>query len=273
MATKPPAPAPSTRPTLTTKNPTTTTTTSSFIETLSTSNVDGSTQTSINPSATNSTIHNPILGDPSLEGAYKFIGIILIYSVVFLVCFIIFAILTYRAIKTKTDTSPDPGIRLNTIRKKQKTNIFKPLENDKDSVSSRKAFAGIDFPMPSASKRRASQDHKIRCYPENSAPDFNRDYDNTSTHEMYIQTRSSPVPSLTRSSSTDIIPSSFRKDERPHKVPNHSNEETEYDTQDKPIALFQDDGHCYTLRKKPTKPPPGQGDRDRDQDWIKGYQG
>ena len=251
MATKPPAPAPSTRPTLTTKNPTTTTTKSSFIETLSTSNVDGSTQTSINPSVTNSIIHKPILGDPSLEGAYKFIGTILIYSVVFLIFFIIFAILTCRAIRTKTNTSPDPAIRLNTIRKKQKTNIFKPLEDDQNSVSSTMAFARVGFPKPSASKQfneRAS-DHEIRCYSE---PGFNRDYE--STHDMFIQPKSSRAQSPSRSSSK-ISTSSLRKGEG-SQVPNRSNEEIENDNQDQPIALLYDGGHRYTI-KKPRKLPSG----------------
>jgi len=258
MATKPPAPAPSTRPSLTTKNPITTTTTSSFIETLSTSNVDGSSQTSIIPSVTNS--HNPILGEPSLDGAYKFIGTILIYSVVFLICFIIFAILTCRAIRTNTNTSPDPAIRLNNIRQRQKTNIFKPLEDDQNSVSSTKAFAGAGVTKPGASqqfKGRAS-DHEIRCYSENIVPGFNRDCD--STHDMYIQTKSSRGPSPSRSSSTDIIPFSFRKGEGPPKVPNRSNEETEYDTQDKPTALLQDGQHRYTI-KKLDKRSPGRDNR------------
>lgn len=265
MATKPPAPAPSTRPTLTTKNPTTTTTTSSFIETISTSNVDGSVQTSIIPSATNSIIHKPILGEPSLDGAYKFIGTILIYSVVFLICSIIFAILTCRAIRTKTNTSPDPAIRLNTFRKKQKTNTFKPLEDDQNSVSSTMAFAGAGFAKPGASKqsKRRASGHEIRCYSENTVPVFNRDCD--STHNMFIQTNSSQAPTPSRSSSNDIIPSSLWKGEGPPKVPNRSNrsnEKIENDTQNQPFDLLHDGEHRYSI-KQIDKRSPRRDDQDR----------
>lgn len=256
MATKPPAPAPSTRPTLTTKNPTTTTTTSSFIETISTSNVDGSVQTSIIPSATNSIIHKPILGEPSLDGAYKFIGTILIYSVVFLICFIIFAILTCRAIRTKTNTSPDPAITLNTFRRKRRTNISKPSENDRNSFASTRPFAGDDHAKPGASKQL-----EIRCHTKNTVPGFNNgDYD---AHDMFFQ---APTPS--RRSSNDIIPSSLRKGEGPPKVPNRSNEEIENDTQHQPIDLLHDGEHRYTI--KPTgKRSPRRGD----QDWNTRFQG
>jgi hypothetical protein len=262
MPTTSAAPALSTRPTLTTKNPTTTTTTSSFIETISASNVDGSTQTSIIPSVTNSAIHKPILGDPSLDGAYKFIGIILIYSVVFLICFIIFAILTCRAITTQTKTFLDPAIRLNTIRKKQRTNTFKSLEDDQTSVASMTPFAGVGFSKPGASKqfKRRASEHEIRCHSENTVPGFNRNYDYT--HDMFFQTKSSRAPSPSRRSSNDITTSSLRKGEGPSDVPNRSNEEIEYNTQAQAIELLHDGGHRYTI-KQPRELSSRRDDRDQ----------
>jgi hypothetical protein len=262
MPTTSAAPAPNTRPPLTTKNPTTATTTSSFIETISASNVDGSTQTSIIPSVTNSAIHKPILGDPSLDGAYKFIGIILIYSVVFLICFIIFAILTCRAIRTQTKTSPDPDIGLDTIRKRQWT-ISKPPEDDQNSVASTRPFAGVGFAKPGAPnqiKRRAS-DHQILRHSENTVPGFNGDYDNS--HDTYFHTTSSQAPSPSRCSSNDITTSSLRKVKNPPEVPKRSNDEIEHNTQAQAIQLLHDGGHGYTINQ-PHK---------LDQDWNARFQG
>jgi hypothetical protein len=263
MPTTSAAPAPNARPPLTTKNPTTTTTTSSFIETISASNVDGSTQTSIIPSATNSAIHKPILGDPTLDGAYKFIGIILIYSVVFLICFIIFAILTCRAIRTQTKTSPDPAIRLNHIRRKQRPNIFKSPEDDRHSVASTTPLYRIT--KPGASKQ--IKKHEIRCHSVNTVPGFTSDCD--MTHDMIFQTNPSRTPSPSRRSSNDITTSSHRKGEGPPKDPNHSNKEIHYKTPDPAIKLLYDGEHGYSLNQPPHK----LSSHGRDQDQNAGFQG
>lgn len=272
MPTTSAAAAPSTRPILTTKNPTTTTTTSSFIETISASNVDGSTQPSIIPSVTNSTTHNPILGDPSLDGAYKFIGIILIYSIVFLICFIIFAILSCRAIRTQTKPCQDPAIKLNSLYKRQGS--FDSLEDDQYSSKSITSRHPITRPAPSKLKTQASI-QEIQCHAPNTMPDFNEDNrDSDAIHHMYCRTKSFRNPSPPPRSSSDITTCSFRNDRRPPKgpnrpkVPNRPSEQNLNNTHAKP--LLSDGVHGYTIREPPDEP---SFSSDIDEDWDARHQG
>lgn len=264
MPTTSAAAAPSTRPILTTKNPTTTTTTSSFIETISASHVDGSTQTSIIPSVTNSTTHNPILGDPSLDGAYKFIGIILIYSIVFLICFIIFAILSCRAIRTQTKPCQDPAIKLNRLTKRQGS--IDSLEDDNYSSNSFTSRYSITRPAPSKQLRRNASIQEIQCHAANTMPGFNEENRDSDTIHMYCRTNSSRNPSPPPRSSSDITASSFRGDRRPPngphrpkgpnlpKVPKRPTEQNLNNTHAKPTKLLSDGVHEYTIREHPDVP-------------------
>lgn len=275
------AAVPSTRPILTTKNPTTTTTTSSFIETISGSHVDGSTPTSIIPSVTNSTTHNPILGDPSLDGAYKFIGIILIYSIAFLICFIIFAILSCRAIRTQTKPCQDPAIKLNSLKKRQESFDF--LEDDKSASNSFTSRHSITRPTPSKRLRRKASIQEIHCHAANIRPDFNGDNSDSDIHHLYYPTNSSRNPSPPPRSSSDITASSLPIKPKP-RVPNRPTEEnlnntlghrpTEQNlnnTLGRPTKLLTDGKHDYTIRRPPLDVPPLSSYTD--EDWDARHQG
>jgi hypothetical protein len=273
--------APVTRPTLPPKNPTTTTTTTFLKETISASNAYTSAQISATPSSNDSTSDIPLLGDPSLEGAYKFIGIILIYSVVFLVCFIIFAILTCRAIKTKTNASSDTSIKLNTIRpsrKNQRNKIRKSLESDQISLNSTMPFAGARFDKPGATNQyeRPTPEHEIRCYSEDelqTVQGFNRDHDGI--HKMFMETKQSRVLSPSRRSSPEITPPSIHKADHLPAAPNRLYTETENKHQIQADQLLDDgkllnDGeHTYGIKKLAKL----HTRYDRDGDWNQRFQG
>lgn len=220
----------STRPTLPTL-PTltkrfTTSTTTSFQQTASTSNTDSTVQSSITPSGNISSSDKSILGDPSIDGAYTYITAILVFNLAFLVCFLIFATITCRAIKTKKKndlrtavepfrtgsiTSPTAlelkqfSHRRNSQRKH--TDSFPEDDHDSidsitsldhESISSKTTLSRTPTIIPRATKqKKRTPSQVIRCHPKRPTQgSYNGNNDGISN--MYVHESQSPSPGASR---------------------------------------------------------------------------
>jgi hypothetical protein len=262
----------SSRAILTTKIPSTTTT--FIIGTTLASNTRSSSQTSITPSGSNSPTDPtkiPILGEPTLEGAYKYIGIILISSVTFLVCFAIFAIITCRTIKSKNKNSP--AIKLDAPRAERnlsRNSSSRSLDNDHISVNSMIPLSYMQKSRAENDLVRPLPDHEIRCFSEEdnqSNTDFNRD--KSYTHDMYFrQEQQSP----SRRSSRDPYDASVQESAEiqkqvPPLSPNRSRKANDRRNQIEVTDLLQDGKHTYSI-KRPSKAAAGRYAKDSDWETL-----
>lgn len=236
--------------TLTLKVPPTTTT--AFTPTTNVSNTFSSSQTFPTPSGNNSTKDVPFLGEPTLEGAYKYITIILFSSVAFLICFTIFAIITCRTIKSNIKIRP--ATKPSPIRREQRNNSFRSLDNDQISIDSIIPLSNLTRTRTKHQLVRPPSEHQIRCISQEdhrSATDYNREQNYI--HNMYHQTNHQQRQSPSRRSSYDDSNASIQETVEVHKqvtplTLNRPHKANSSKNKIKAVQLLEDDTHTYSIK-------------------------
>lgn len=209
-----------------------------------------------------STVHNgnndkTFLGDPTLEGAFKFIARILIYCGVLLLRFSFFAILTCRIIRRKNREEAQTHMELKTMGARcEQIQGCVQLDNDQSSTNSTTPIANMRVAMPIKPEqikqpREFTSRHEIRCYPKfNTHPTTDSNVESNNIHDLYFNSNDDNhlSPSL-RSSYT--LPDQSELP-RPYSPPHlrHPLDEPVYAQRVKNINLHTKDQRDYLITRR-----------------------
>lgn len=216
-------------------------------------------ESEVTPTTDNQPTNKTFLGTPSLNGAYKYITIIIICNAAFLLFFTVFTILICKKAKrTKNGHSQHQTVELKPINTRQNNTSeysFKTLDRDQVSITS--LTRTRDHEHKTNQSGPPSPNHAIRCYSQ-SSPSNGRSFNNDGhyVHTMYGP-QQIPGPRSARPSS-EIDPSASS----PNKYrPSNTASQSHYSHDDKPRAahaqpqqLLQDGEHSYVINK-PLPPP------------------